>query len=51
MHIEYAEQIQKFHYFHLYQTQDHNICATQALALVVYTWAENVAIYLFDNRI
>ena len=23
----------------------------QALALVVYTWAENVAIYLFDNRI
>jgi len=22
----------------------------QALALVVYTWAENVAIYLFDNR-
>jgi len=23
----------------------------QALALVVYTWAENVAIYLFENRI
>jgi len=23
----------------------------QALALVVYIWAENVAIYLFENRI
>jgi len=23
----------------------------QALALLVYTWAENVAFYLFDNRI
>ena len=23
----------------------------QALALVVYTWAKNLAIYLFENRI
>jgi len=23
----------------------------QALALVIYTWAENLAIYLFENRI
>jgi len=27
------------------------IICMQALALVVYTWAENVEIYLFENRI
>ena len=50
VHIEYAEH--KYRNFPAFFHIEHKtIIYMQAFALVLYTWAENTAIYLFENRI
>jgi len=48
MHIEYAHKYRNFPVF--IHIECKTIMYMQAFALVVYTWAVNVRIYLSENR-